>query len=189
MMMDMKVCSACGAEKELSSFTFDSTRGRYVSKCKECRAEYLRKYRKANIERTRQLDRNWAAKNKDKICEKNKKRYVNLSLDQKMQMLLKTASGDRRKFEVLVTLEDLKNLWEKQKGRCAYTQLPLTPEGHQLNTMSIDRIDSSKHYTVDNIQFVCVPVNRMKLDLEESVFLNLCFMIAQNNKQPDTLSS
>jgi hypothetical protein len=188
-MMETKICSACGTEKEVSSFTFDSSRGRYVNKCKPCRAEYLKNYRRANVEHTRQLDREWAAKNRDKISEKNKNRYRYPSLEKKMQMLLKTASGDRRSFKVCVTLEDLKNLWEKQQGRCAYTDLPLTPDGHQINTMSIDRIDSNKDYTVDNIQFVCVPVNRMKLNLDEDVFLGLASLIAQNNKRPDTLLS
>lgn len=43
--------------------------------------------------------------------------------------------------------------------------------------ISVDRIDSSKGYTKDNVQLVCDIVNRMKLDLNMSKFVELCKII------------
>lgn len=68
--------------------------------------------------------------------------------------------------KVEVTLEDLKEQWERQAGRCVFTgwllenletssshrkRPPITP-----NRASVDRIDSNEDYTKDNIRFVCV---------------------------------
>lgn len=69
----------------------------------------------------------------------------------------------RSKKESNLTLQDLKEQWEIQGGRCPYTgwklknmpttnhdsQLPLTPD-----RASLDRIDSSKGYVRGNVQFV-----------------------------------
>jgi hypothetical protein len=61
-----------------------------------------------------------------------------------------------------LTIEDLKEKWEQQNGMCAYTGIELVlpinsckPNPDVSYKMaSIDRIDSSKPYTKDNIQFV-----------------------------------
>lgn len=37
--------------------------------------------------------------------------------------------------------------------------------------MSVDRIDSNKNYTKDNIQLVCAMANRMKMDLSNEDFI------------------
>ena len=62
--------------------------------------------------------------------------------------------------ECSVTLEDLKALWEKQEGICPYTgwKMVLPSSSHTYNSLpktpqnaSLDRIDSAKGYTVDNV--------------------------------------
>jgi hypothetical protein len=69
----------------------------------------------------------------------------------------------KSKKDLNLTLEDLKEQWDKQSGKCPYTgwrlkimdttshkdSLPLTPD-----RASLDRIDSSKGYIKGNIQFV-----------------------------------
>ena len=44
--------------------------------------------------------------------------------------------------------------------------------------ISIDRIDSSKGYTKDNIQLVCASLNNMKMDLKNKHFIQLCKLVA-----------
>ena len=183
----VKTCSCCKVEKPLVEFGKSSkaTGTGYKAVCKICLAEKLRMARLANPEKARERDRIWASKNKDKRSEQNKKRYVNLTLNQKFAQLVKTAS-DRKRVNCFITVEHLHDVWQRQEGLCAYTKLPLSSEAHQLNTVSLDRIDSDKDYTADNIQLVCVPINRMKLDYSEDQFIQLCKLVAQNVSKQTT---
>lgn len=71
-----------------------------------------------------------------------------------------------------ITLEDLKIIWENQKGICPYSNIKLRLKIHSdkaLNTFSnpfefasLDRIDSNKGYTIDNIEFVSIGINFLK---------------------------
>lgn len=89
--------------------------------------------------------------------------------------------------------------WQKfknQKGICALSGLPICLNrgySQQLRnhsktqTASLDRIDSTKHYTENNVQWVHVKINRMKSDLDEKDFIRLCesvtnFTNAADNK-------
>tara|TARA_B100000886_G_C20276190_1_gene429145 strand:- start:198 stop:677 length:480 start_codon:yes stop_codon:yes gene_type:complete len=70
-----------------------------------------------------------------------------------------------------ITLEDVLELWELQKGRCALTGLFMTfhkdGSGRRDLNVSIDRIDPDVEYLVTNIQLVCNRVNTMKHILKE----------------------
>lgn len=92
-------------------------------------------------------------------------------------------SAKRRNQECAVTLVDLKLLWEKQKGICPYTGwdlvlLPCTTDYESIaltiNRASVDRIDSAKGYTVENIQFVAVIANFAKMAFTEEDLINFC---------------
>lgn len=84
----------------------------------------------------------------------------------------------RRFKDVDLTLEDLKELWNKQKGLCAYTNLPLIlPEEKKIDGIlqqiakdpttraSLDRIDPNLGYIKGNVQFVSTSINYMKNDM------------------------
>ena len=182
-MHNCKICTKCGVEKLLSEFgkSGKTTGTGYKSVCKVCLAQRLRNWREANPNKAKEQDKRTYCNNKEKIKIKNKRRYTNLSLDEKFNQLVNTASK-RKNIKCFVTVEHLHDVWQKQKGLCAYIKLPLTSEAHKFNTVSLDRIDSNKDYTIDNIQLVCVPINRMKLDYSEEQFINLCSLVAQNCK-------
>lgn len=181
-MVEVKTCTVCAESKSLFDFgkSGKSNGSGYKAVCKTCLAKKLSDWRKANIEKAREQDKRYYIRNKDKVRIKNKRRFTNLSLDKKFAFLLYTAQK-RKTVKVFISLQNIKDVWEKQEGRCAYTDLPLTSEAHQVNTVSLDRIDSSKDYTEDNIQLVCVPINRMKLDYTEEQFVYLCNKVAQKN--------
>lgn len=46
--------------------------------------------------------------------------------------------------------------------------------GRVYTNVSIDQIDPSKGYTLNNIQLVCMGVNQMKSDLDMNTLLYLC---------------
>lgn len=89
------------------------------------------------------------------------------------------------KFEI--TIEDLKNLNTVQNGLCSYTKQPLNWAvggcGKQRvcppDRASLDRIDSSKGYTIDNIQLTWDIVNKMKSHYSHDDFIRACKLIAQ----------
>ncbi len=87
-----------------------------------------------------------------------------------------------------ITIEDLKIQWEKQKGICPYTgweleNPPTTYRGglSKPNRASVDRIDSSKPYVRENIQFICLMAQFAKNRWSENEFLDFCKAVANNH--------
>ena len=77
-----------------------------------------------------------------------------------------------------ITLEDLLDIWNKQEGKCIYSGVELQPSkykssNNQIYTVSIDRIDSSKGYIKDNIQFISIAMNHMKNNMSHEETLEL----------------
>ena len=75
----------------------------------------------------------------------------------------------RRGKKFALTLADLKNQWDRQNGICPYTGwsliLPKTSNERPKKTIdraSLDRIDSSRGYTKDNIQWVSLAIQYAK---------------------------
>ena len=98
-----------------------------------------------------------------KCCNENKK-----SMLTPFRYYIKNSSKRSKLFTI--TLQDLKDQWDYQKGICPYTGYPmilnsLNPDLKSLNRMylaSLDRIDSNLGYTKNNIEFVCLPINYLK---------------------------
>jgi hypothetical protein len=100
-----------------------------------------------------------------------------------MREFAKRVRNRKKKFFEELDIEKLVEIWENQKGKCKYTNVDLVLQ-HEPNyktisnnyKASIDRIDSSKPYSIDNIQFVSFTVNSMKgamTDDEVYEFLNI----------------
>jgi hypothetical protein len=89
-------------------------------------------------------------------------------------------SGARvRDLDLFVNPELLNKLWDESKGICALSGLALDLQ----STASLDRIDSSIGYIQGNIQWVHKDINKMKNDLDEEHFKDLCRLVAQNINQ------
>lgn len=92
--------------------------------------------------------------------------------------------ASRRGISYNVTAEQLWNKYIEQDGKCALSGIDLILKyDNRLseNTASLDRIDSSKGYTVDNIQWVHKTVNIIKWDLDQKEFIDLCIKVADKN--------
>jgi hypothetical protein len=178
--METKVCKYCHVEKELTLFVKakQSPTG-YRVICKQCINIKNKEYINSRIEEHRAYQNNYRKINGKKIHK---------NIDARIKDIV-TSSKRRRPFDFSIDEEHIKVLWENQNGLCVYTKLPLTPEPHQYNTISIDRIDSSKGYTKGNTQLVCRAVNEMKMHREEDLFIHLCHLVSQHNKDKYTLST
>lgn len=87
-----------------------------------------------------------------------------------------------RNIDFLVTEDELYNLLEKQQFKCKLTNVNLyLPKGHHdKGVASLDRINSDKCYTIDNLQWVHKEVNIMKMYLEQEKFLQWCELVVKN---------
>jgi len=77
-----------------------------------------------------------------------------------------------RDIEYSLTTEFIHELFEKQHRKCAISGVDL-----DWKDASLDRIDSTRAYSPDNVQWVHSKVNMMKGSLEESEFRMWCSMI------------
>lgn len=79
-----------------------------------------------------------------------------------------------------VTEQDILELWEKQGRKCALSGLDIGwAKVGRVHTISLDRIDNDRGYTLDNIQLLHKHVNFLKHTFPQVYFVNLCRMIAK----------
>ncbi|ARF12683.1 hypothetical protein Klosneuvirus_16_2 [Klosneuvirus KNV1] len=207
-----KKCTSCEEELELDKFSIlNSKKGTRNSQCKNCRNTK----RKANkhdrkkegtkecLECEQELDVKEFSANKSvsdglqsycKNCKFGQMQSCMSDFDSFINRLyldiVHNAKRRAKNIPVEISVDDLRDLYKKQDGKCAYTGKQLTAiryavrnDQHIMNkwNVSVDRIDSNKGYTTDNIQMVCAIINRMKTDLREEEFLSLCNDIVKAN--------
>lgn len=113
-----------------------------------------------------------------KLCqiEKDKFRRQNHTNVNKIKALLNSVQASLKKGrvdEINIDLEYLLKLNVLQENKCIYSGNELSWKANDINTCSLDRIDSSKGYIKGNVQFVSKIVNQAKSDLTEQEFLKL----------------
>lgn len=92
----------------------------------------------------------------------------------------------RRDIEFDITPEQMWELLIKQKFKCALSGLPIKTSRSinykkKIQTASLDRIDSSKGYTLENVQWVHKEINQMKSNRLEEDFIFYCKAVAKFN--------
>jgi len=94
-------------------------------------------------------------------------------------------SARRRKpvqipFEI--TIDEAWSLYQKQQGRCALSgvRIEFAPKSSKKGTASLDRINSSESYCINNVQWVHKDVNLMKNSLDEDQFIKWCNTISNH---------
>lgn len=86
-----------------------------------------------------------------------------------------------RNLEFTISIEDMDFQFTLQNGLCNLSKLPILIGNEKIEgTASLDRIDSSKGYTKDNIQWLHKDINRMKTDFNQDYFYELCKLITEH---------
>lgn len=102
--------------------------------------------------------------------------------------VIKTVAA-KRKLEFSITIEQAWQLFLKQGRKCNLTGLPIEFSGLRQQkagkpqTASLDRIDSKRGYTPDNIQWVHKDVNHIKGPHSQDLFLELCRLVTVHQQE------
>lgn len=100
--------------------------------------------------------------------------FINeILLATKRNSRLRESRGRKECGTNTITLEDVLSLKSKQNNKCIYSGRALVWEKNNPDKASIDRIDSNKGYTLDNIQLVTHLVNQAKSNLDNETFYHL----------------
>ena len=74
------------------------------------------------------------------------------------------SSAKTRGFSFKISFEEFMSFW----------QIPCSYCGGGIETVGLDRVDSSKGYTLDNIVSCCSICNRMKMTMNSKDFIKHC---------------
>lgn len=90
----------------------------------------------------------------------------------------------QRKVEFTITVNEIWEMFLAQGGMCALTGVPIyfkikEEEGIVRQTASLDRIDSKKGYTIDNVWWVHKDVNRVKNAYSLPQLVDICYRIVE----------
>jgi uncharacterized Zn finger protein (UPF0148 family) len=152
-------CPNCGKEREFSSKSARKQAEIKKTTCSSCRTARNNTKRKGT--KTKESNPSWRG-----YKDIPGKTFSKLKL-----------GADRRGLSFEITIQDIQKVYEQQDKICSFSGIPLL---FGLNA-SIDRIDSSKGYTKDNIQIVHKTLNMMKRDLPNDEFLLWCKFVYKHN--------
>lgn len=98
---------------------------------------------------------------------------------------LKTGAN-KRNLDFDITIEYIWGLFLQQSRKCALSGVDIQFSKKNIDksntTASLDRINSSKGYTIDNIQWIHKDLNKMKTNFKQEDFIQWCKIIAERHK-------
>ena len=114
-------------------------------------------------------------------CHKTKCRDIN-TLDKKIGLIFSSAKtrAKMRNMEFSITKNDIMKKLNDQNSKCFYTNEDMSYDIKNPNMVSIDRLDSSKGYTLDNICLTTWEINNMKSKINFGRFIEICRKISSN---------
>jgi hypothetical protein len=188
-----RYCWKCKATKPVSEYAYDGTsKDGYRRVCKACNIiqhrtwaaknhESVKAKRKAKYESEKHLNKERYAKHRVKWMEIRRK-YAATARGRMFGLL--NSARDRSKkngWSYDLDFEWLHEKYESQDGRCALTGLQFRLEaasgmGFRYNPLapSLDRIDTNRGYTRDNVRLVCTAINLALNEFGEEFFAGLC---------------
>ena len=159
----MKICAKCKENKPLNEFSVRkaSKDGLYY-RCKDCFNKRQNKYNRNRPTRTFTPEQR-------KIKRANALRF---SYTLKGKLGSYKGKAKARNIPWGLTKDEFMSLWQEP---CSYC-------GNNIETIGIDRVDSSVGYIVSNVVSCCTWCNTMKLNSSYDEFIEQCGNIHYYNK-------
>jgi len=156
--METKVCSKCKIEKEVCDFYSHKTNS---LQCKQCQCEYRKEWRRLHPGYDTHQCKKWANSNPEKI-----KGYYKSKSWAKLAIQLAKKRAKRHDLNFNLDEEFLNKIYPAD-NLCPLLKIPLFrgEKNSCPNSPTLDRIDSSKGYTKDNVQVISLKANTAKSNL------------------------
>jgi len=106
--------------------------------------------------------------------------FDNLTRKEKITIWNLVNNCKNRDSNTKVNIQFIIDLYNKQKGNCNISNIPLILFPRNINTISLDRIDNNQKYNLDNINLVIWPINNMKNSMSTQETINILNDIKQN---------
>lgn len=153
-----KICVNCNVRKPLFSFTKDSKNSDLLNRrCKDCCKIAHDSYYKNNKDRVRERNADWRLKNEQLIKVKRKEKRAE---DPRKCMLYSAKHRAKMKnLEFDLSIEDIQI---PEYCPVLKIKIEMYASSQSRTSPSIDRIDTTKGYTKDNIQVISWLANTMK---------------------------
>lgn len=88
--------------------------------------------------------------------------FNNLSRKEKITIYNLVNNCKSRDSSTKINIQFIIDLYNKQKGKCSISNIPLILISRNINTLSLDRINNNQKYNLDNVTLVIWPINNMK---------------------------
>lgn len=165
----MRICNTCGIEKPMARYKKDTRyNGGHRPQCRDCANK---------MDNIRRKGSNFRA---------SERKYRN-TFKGFCKQSYNGAKARAKKYSLEFDLPNdyFEALWLSQNGKCAlsnrdmeHTSRSKTARANDYRA-SIDRIDSSKGYTVDNVRLICWYINEFKKDRSDEQLKGLVLELAE----------
>ena len=124
----------------------------------------------------------YLSNNQEKRGSYKKRTEAERFFDEKSTRLKMSARKRSKDYSDGVNGSFLAKLWEKQKGRCFYTNVEMNFNPRdKLRLVSVDRIDNKIGYLEENIVLCTYAFNSFKFNLEHQEIIDFVNMIKEAN--------
>ncbi len=163
--MKSHLCKVCGVTDPLLFYP------KSKSKCKICTSKH-------GLQRLEQNP------DKKELNKERSKQWQNENIF-RYRWLRARYRALEKKIDFNLTPEFLEQQWDRQNGLCFYTAQPMKAEkSEQFDSVSVDRIDSDKGYTPDNVVLCRSICNIMKNSMTCDTFKILITQLYQHMVEP-----
>lgn len=171
-MLNRGSCRHCKKDYRVTiDGVYKNSKDKWCSTCSVCGCEQA--YTRYDHARQSTLA-GWRCK---KCVAKDKGFSANSAVGNKQRLYNKfRKSANSRRIEWNLTLKEFASSFN---GFCALTGWPIDMS-YGIDNASLDRIDSSKGYAKDNIQWVHTMVNMSKNRYNQQKFVEMCIAVARN---------
>lgn len=81
---------------------------------------------------------------------------------------------ERIEYDCSLTIDDIEKLYHFQNGKCALTGVEFVFGDVSDHRPSVDRIDPTRGYHIDNVRITTWRVNRTKSNLNDTEYIDMC---------------
>lgn len=188
-MEKQKRCNRCGNSRKITEFK--KFKGKWRGNvCRYCRNDQRRLHYHINekndsnkIKKNRDRMSKWRKDNPDKHKETKKHWRDNTERGywaKKISSIKANCRNSGRSCEIVV--DDLVRLYKDQNGLCALSGRKMTIcNNRNLDSLSVDRMDSTAGYTKNNIRLICWQVNSARMFGSDDQLFIMCKEILKFN--------